>query len=47
MLSKALSKGAQVSLVHLVSQSENKFKQCILGTRRALSVGTRTASKGI
>ena len=47
MLAKALSKVAQLPRVYIVSQSDNKLKQCLLGTRRALSVVTQISAKGI
>jgi len=47
MLSKALSKVGHLPRVSLlISQSDNKLKQRLLGTRRALSVATLTSPKG-
>ena len=46
MLSKALSKVGQLPKVSLISQSDNKLNQCLLGRRRALSVGTQIFPKG-
>merc|ERR1719447_570813 len=46
MLSKALSRVAQLPRLCLISQSDNKLKQRLLGTRRALSIGTQISSKG-
>jgi len=46
MLSKALSKVGRLPRVCLISQSDNKLKQCVLAPRRALSVGTQIFPKG-